>query len=44
VSTLAQYAINQEDDFEYVLTVNQEIDFAGSIATNKLMKKDYEYD
>jgi hypothetical protein len=43
-STSTQYVDNQEDDFEYVLTTNQEIDFADLVATNKLMRKDYEDD
>jgi hypothetical protein len=38
------YVDNQEDDYEYVLTANQEIDFANPVATNKLMRKDYEDD
>jgi hypothetical protein len=43
VSTSARYAHNQEDDFK-LSTTNQGIDFADSIATNKLMRKDYEDD
>jgi len=43
-STSAQYVDNQEDGFEYVFTANQELDFADSIATNNLMRKDYDDD
>jgi hypothetical protein len=43
-STSIQYAENQEDDYEYLLIANREIDFADSIATNKLMRKYYEND
>jgi hypothetical protein len=39
-STSALYVDNQEDDYEYVLTAKQEIDFANPVATNKLMRKD----